>query len=152
MTVVGVLLVLVGAGGLAVRQQRGNQQLRSFERGYAAAVAHQQDPGLTGRVEYAARRGPEGLADLYRDLRASTDRTRAALARLQAPDDVKADVARLTRLLEQQSDALRRLTAAMTSPDRGALAGATRELARTAAQTSALRSRIEQRLAGAQTS
>ena len=146
--------VLAAAAGLAtaLMPSGDDARVRDFARGYAAALADQQDPGLPGRVEYAARRGPDGLADLYRDLRRSTDASRAALERLDAPAGFGADITRLATLLEQQSAALERLIAATTSQDRDALGGATRELARTAAQASAQRSRIQVRLAGAKTS
>ena len=148
-----LLVVLAIAGGLgAALRPTGDGVRKAFANDLAGVLASNEDPALPGRVEYAARRGPDGLADLYRDVRRSTDATRAALQQLRAPEGYGRDLARLTQLLEQQSDALRRLVAATTSQDRDALAGATRELARTAAQASDLRSRIQLRLAGAKTS
>lgn len=144
-----LVVVLVAAGLGTALLPAGDSGVTDFARGYAAAVADHEDPALAGRVEYAARRGPDGLADLYRDVRRSTDATRAALKRLRAPAGYGADLARLTQQLDRQSAALERLIAATTSQDRDALEGATRELARTAAQTSAVRSRIQLRLAGA---
>ena len=145
------VLALGAVAGTALRPAR-DTQVDGFARGYAAALADHEDAALPGRVEYAARRGPDALADLYRDVRRSIDASRGALEQLRAPAGYGADLARLTALLEEQSAALERLVAATTSQDRDGLAEATRELARTAAHASALRSRIQLRLAGAKTS